>query len=114
MIQKTMKFDLDGLSEDFDGPKSESLKKRGMSSAAAANSEPLALARSIAVELCHRHGETDADAVGRLLRQRHGIETLGPSAGSIFKSGFEFTGKRRRSERKKNHAREIKIWRLKT
>lgn len=97
----------------FDREASEAAKDAGMQVAAEHRGSELELARAIAVELCRRDGETDADQVGQLMFERHGIKSLGPAAGSIFKSGFYFTGRRRKSTRKKNHAREIKIWKLK-
>ena len=38
---------------------------------------------------------------------------LGPASGSVFKgSDWEFTGERRKTKRRKSHARELKVWRL--
>ena len=92
----------------------EHRKDAGMQRAAENNPTGLELAKTIARELALQHGETDADQVGALLFERHKIQTLGPAAGSIFKGGeWEFTGKRKLSRRKSNHAREIKVWRLK-
>lgn len=113
MSQRTM---FDGWAEKdvFDVSKSESAKVDGMQLAAEAKQSDLQLARDIAVELCREHGSTDADEVGRVLFERHNIKSLGPAAGSLFTDGrFVFTGQRKRSERKKNHARELKVWRLK-
>jgi hypothetical protein len=93
---------------------SETLKKRGMEAALDARPDSLRLARSIAMELCGQHGSTTADEVGKLLWERHRIESLGPAAGSLFKGGdFEPTGHMRKSSRKKNHARLLFVWRLK-
>ena len=93
---------------------SESLKQQGMESAMDANPTNLQIGRSIARELCLRHGSTTADEVGRLLWKRHRIESLGPAGGSLFKGGdFEPTGKMRKSSRKKNHARLLFVWQLK-
>ena len=98
----------------FEAVKSESRKTHGMSAASKARSGVLDLARAIARELCSRQGECTADDVGELLWQRHQIKTLGPAAGSLFKSGeFEPTGSFRKSARKKNHARLLFVWRLK-
>ena len=73
----------------------------------------LELAREIAVELCKQNGTANADQVGKMLEDRHGIKSLGASAGSLFKgSQFEFTGQRVVSRRIKNHGREIKVWKL--
>jgi hypothetical protein len=98
----------------FEAQKSESRKARGMGVAADARTGVLDLARAIARELCTSQGECTADDVGELLWQRHQIKTLGPAAGSLFKSGeFEPTGSFRKSTRKKNHARLLFVWRLK-
>lgn len=98
----------------FDATASTARKDAGMEAAARNAETDLDKARAIARELCEAHGETDADEVGKLLHARYGIKSLGPAAGSIFKSGFEFTGRRRKSARKTNHARELKVWRLAT
>jgi hypothetical protein len=103
----------------FDRSVSESRKADGMALAAshlgtADRPSDLRIARSIARELCRLHGDTDADQVGFVLHDRYGIVTLGPAAGSIFKTGeFEPTGFMRRSTRKSNHARLLYVWRLK-
>lgn len=97
----------------FDYAESQRRKADGMEAAAEAQPTALALARGIARELARRDGETHADAVGRVLHQRHGITTLGPAAGSLFKGGgWEWTGKFVTSERKTNHGRLLRVWRL--
>ena len=93
--------------------RSADAKTEGMLNAADARPRALQLARQVARELCEQFGETEADAVGRELKVRYGIDSLGPAAGSLFKVGFVFTGRRVRSTRISNHARELKIWRLK-
>lgn len=96
----------------FDMTESERRKEVGMDAAATAGMSVLALARKVAKDLCLEHGETNADEVGQVLWRDYRIKSLGPVAGSIFKDGFVFTGRRVKSARKKNHAREIKVWRL--
>lgn len=97
----------------FSPSSSEGRKEEGMSAAAEAKSEVLELAREIARELCRKDGECTADDVGELLWERHQINTMGPAAGSLFKSGeFEPTGAMRKSARKKNHARLLFVWKL--
>lgn len=97
----------------FDGDESELRKTDGMEQAAANQADGLKLARQIAVELCRRHGETNADQVGEVLLARHGIDTLGPAAGSIFRPAqFVFTGHYVNSTRKTNHSRLLRVWRL--
>lgn len=97
----------------FDQEESEAGKESGMTAAAEKRPSDLELAREIARSLCKANGTANADEVGRLLDERHGVVSLGPAAGSIFKCGFVFTGRRVRSTRTKNHARELKVWRLK-
>ena len=98
----------------FDYELGKQLKRQGMSVAEAANLSDLELARTIARTIAKNgDGTCDADQVGRVLKRHYGIDTLGPAAGSLFKGeDWEFTGDRRRSARAKNHAREIKVWRL--
>ena len=74
----------------------------------------LDLARSIALDLVQENGETNADEVYEVLLKQHGIESLGPASGSIFKGNhWVFTGRRVLSKRESNHARELKCWKLK-
>ena len=97
----------------FDAPESARKKKEGMEIAASKRNPDLELAREIARELCLKNGSCDADQVGKELLERYGINSLGPAAGSIFKSGeFEATGKFVRSARKSNNARLIWVWKL--
>jgi len=98
----------------FDGPRSDRLKQRGMEIAASNAETALSLARDIAKELARYKPWVNADDVGRVLKQRHGIETLGPASGSLFKSSeWIFTGQWVKSERISNHSRMIRNWRLK-
>lgn len=99
----------------FDFEAGQVAKITGMQRAATGrNAEgPLDIAREIAVRLAIESGETHADAVGAILERDHGIKTLGPAAGSLFRGEiWEFTGRRVRSSRVSNHSRELKIWRL--
>jgi hypothetical protein len=94
----------------FDAAASRERKESGMEQAADAASEYLETARKIAKHIAQGgDGTCNADQVGEEL-ERLGIQ-VGPWAGSIFR-GWTFTGKRIRSTRKSNHAREIKIWRI--
>lgn len=98
----------------FDAAASEARKLRGMETAAAARETDLDKARAIAREIASRHGTVNADEVGQMLFTKHGIKTLGPAAGSLFKGGeFEMTGDYVKSTRKKNHSRLLAVWRLK-
>jgi hypothetical protein len=97
----------------FDGVESDRLKEEGMKAAAENAITPLELAREIAYELAMKHGTVNADMVGHELWIRHGIKTLGPAAGSLFKGDkWQWTGEYMKSERKKNHSRMLRVWRL--
>lgn len=101
--------------QTFDFEASQVAKITGMDHADSARAAmgPLALAREIAIRLAIQNGETHADAVGEELERLHGIKSLGPSAGSLFKGKcWEFTGRRVLSSRVSNHSRELKVWRL--
>ena len=100
----------------FDLVEGEKEKARGMSAASWSRSDLLAEAQTIACELAmaREMREVHADNVYREMKRR-GIpfEGLGPAAGSIFKGrDWVFTGKRIKSARISNHARDIKVWRL--
>jgi len=100
----------------FDLVEGEKEKATGMSAASWSRSDLLAKARTIACELAieRETREVHADNVYREMKRR-GIpfEGLGPAAGSIFKGrDWVFTGKRIKSARISNHARDIKVWRL--
>ena len=100
----------------FNYQESEARKRRGMDDAAHAYGRNLLeTAREIARDLAMNNPlrECHADAVGRELRRRGLPTSLGPAAGSLFKSKeWKFTGERIRSSRASNHAREIKVWQL--
>lgn len=98
----------------FDALESERAKQEGMRVAADNRLDVLALARSIASDLGAQHGEVHADMVGRVLKDSYGIETLGPAAGSLFKTDqWEFTGRFKKSARVTNHSRLLRVWRFK-
>lgn len=99
----------------FDRIESERLKREGMKQAAD-NSASLGYARMVAkhIAFTRRPYIVTADDVGAELERRGYSGNLGPAAGSLFKGPeWEFTGQRIRSTRKSNHARELKVWRLK-
>lgn len=98
----------------FDEKISDRLKKQGMEQAEDNALSALELARGIAREIAARNGTVNADQVGRVLKFRHGIDTLGPAAGSLFKGKeWEFTGNWVKSKRITNHSRMIREWRRK-
>lgn len=105
--------------KQFNREESERLKREGMKQAAD-NSASLEFAREVAREIATKHRSdaglscATADDVGAELERRGYSGNLGPAAGSLFKGKeWEFTGQRIRSARKSNHARELKVWRLK-
>lgn len=96
----------------FDGTESARLKLEGMDLAALNGSQILATARQISLEMTGLGGEITSDMVFREMRARGLPSCIGPAAGSLFKtSHWMFTGRRVRSNRTTNHAREIKVWR---
>lgn len=116
-LKQLHKWKSTGIGEDmnqpdlFDGKRSESLKQRGMDLAADNCPSPLQLARDIAEEICLTVGVVSADGVGRLMKKRHGIDTLGPAAGSIFKEKrWKWTGQWIKSKRVSNHSRMLRVW----
>ena len=100
------------IKELFDEIEAEQLKRAGMERAAA-HPNPLQLARDIAEELAITgNGCCDADQVARVLKEAYGI-SLGPSAGALFRGQqWQFTGQWLKSDRKSNHGRMIREWRL--
>ena len=113
MNQLTL-FDAPPAPQTFDAAESLNRKTAALDKHEADHADNLALARCAAVEIALRHRDriTNADEVGELLLKEHGIDSLGPWAGAIFRGkDWEFTGQRVVSKRVKNHAREIKVWR---
>ena len=99
----------------FDFAEAKRRKEDGMRVAADNQADWLGIARDIAIEIAKKDPARlcDADKVGEELFNRHGIKSLGPASGSLFKQDhWQFTGDRKLSKRKTNHARELKIWRL--
>jgi len=98
---------------DFDLAASVQAKEDGMAKAAERKDSSLGLAREIAVEIATKKGIVTADDVGKELAAR-GCRDLGPAAGHIFSDKrFEWTGEFTKSSRVSNHARLLRIWRLK-
>ena len=95
----------------FNGPLSEKLKREGMERAEDNAKSALELARELAVSLGIRNRFVNADDVGRLLKKAHGIDTLGPAAGSLFKGSlWVFSGSFVKSKRVTNHSRLLRVW----
>lgn len=98
--------------ELFDKELSQMRKQNGMEQAAR-NSENLDLARQIARKIATQNGSVTADDVGIELSISHGINSLGPAAGSIFRGKeWRFTGEFVKSTRVTNHSRLLRVWRL--
>ena len=93
----------------------EQLRLDGMQQAAGNTKEQLDIARKVAKQIALRRKDrtVTADDVGRVLKEVYGLDTLGPAAGSIFKTNdWEFTGQWRKSKRVTNHSRMLRVWRL--
>jgi hypothetical protein len=96
----------------FDAAESRRRKERGMAFAADAVPTLLDRARFFAAGLAVLQGEVTADDVSEWLEAK-GLPDLGPAAGSLFRGKeWEFTGRFIQSTRKTNHARLLRIWRL--
>ena len=83
--------------------------------ALAADAVPTLLdrARDFAVEIAACKGTDTADDVSEWL-ELNGYPDLGPAAGSLIRGpDWEFTGRFVQSTRKTNHARLLRVWRLK-
>lgn len=94
----------------FDRAQSQSRKRQGMLLAEQNKSVLLERARAIAVDLGKKQRYVTADDVGKEMQYRS-MGELGPAAGSLFKtSDWVFTGRRIQSDRRSNHARELKVW----
>lgn len=88
------------------------LKERGMALAADAVPRLIAEARAYAKQHALQHGEVTADDVSEWLEQQ-GLPDLGPAAGQLFRGpDWAFTGRFIQSARKSNHARLLRVWRL--
>ena len=97
----------------FDKQESVSKKEEGMDKAAEGNEALLAVAREIAVGIARTKGTVHADDVGKEMARR-GLPGLGPAAGHVFRNEqFVWTGEWYESTRVTNHARMLRVWRLK-
>ena len=99
-------------SDLFDAVESRRRKERGMALAADAVPTLLDRARAYAKATAIVRGSVTADDVSEWLEQQ-GLPDLGPAAGSLFRGPeWEFTGRFVQSTRKTNHARLLRVWRL--
>lgn len=98
---------------NFDPDESRRRKEEGRSRAALSRQELLEVARDYATKIARERGEVTADDYFlAMLRDGHDPTRLGPAAGSVFRVGFVFTGKWRRSARVSNHSSDLRIWKL--
>lgn len=98
----------------FHSSRGEQLRLSGMEMAADNAKEYLSLARKVAAQIARGRFDrcVTADCVGRVMKTDHGLDSLGPAAGSLFKTGdWEWTGKFRKSKRITNHSRLLREWR---
>jgi len=102
------------MADLFDEQESESRKESGIRLASSNREELLAIARMIAYELAKKYGQVHADMVFRVMHDKYGIQSIGNASGAIFRTkDFVFTGNWYKSKRVTNHARMIRIWKLK-
>ena len=97
----------------FHNTRGEQLRLEGMQQAAGNTKEQLATARKVAVQIAQRRIDrtVTADDVGRVLQEVYALDSLGPAAGSIFRTkDWKFTGYWRKSKRVTNHSRMIRVW----
>jgi hypothetical protein len=100
----------------FDASESQRRKQEGMDLATLHRGELLNYLRELAEDIA-RNSSTRTCSIDEVFRRviPKGFrpEMLGNAAGSLFKYGkWELMG-RKNSKRISNHAREIKVWRLK-
>jgi hypothetical protein len=99
-------------SDLFDAAESRRRKAHGMAIAEDAADSLLTRAREYARTKALFSGEVTADDVSQWL-EGVCLPDLGPAAGSLFRGKeWEFTGRFIQSTRKTNHARLLRIWRL--
>jgi hypothetical protein len=99
-------------SDLFDAAESRRRKAHGMAIAEDAADTLLTQAREFARSHAIYWGEVNADNVSKWL-ELNGLPDLGPAAGSLFRGKeWEFTGQFKQSTRKTNHARLLRVWRL--
>ena len=99
-------------SDLFDAAESRRRKAHGMAIAEDAADTLLNRARRFARIKALFSGEVTADDVSQCLEDAR-LPDLGPAAGSLFRGKeWEFTGRFIQSTRKTNHARLLRIWRL--
>ncbi len=97
---------------EFDLTEGEQRRDAGMAVAESNHPEGIAVAKQVAVELAQQRGDVTADDVQAEMAERR--IHLRNAAGSIFKGKrWEWTGRVVKSSRVSNHARILRVWRLK-
>lgn len=99
--------------ELFDAAASEAGKEAGMARAADGRRDLLEYARrtAVGIALSRPDRTCTADDVQRLLHEQGvGVHALGNAAGSLFRGGWEWTGRWVKSERKHAHANLLRVW----
>ena len=98
----------------FHSERGEQLRLDGMAQAADNSRDNLLLARKVAAQIAKGRFDrcVTADDVGRVMKADYKLDSLGPAAGSIFKTNqWEWTGEFRKSKRITNHSRMLRVWR---
>lgn len=98
----------------FDAAEADRRRDAGKSAAALARSALLEVARSCALAIARKQATVTADDVAQMMdAQGMDYSELGNAAGSVFDSGFHWTGEVIRSARPSTHGRIVRVWRLK-
>lgn len=99
------------MSDLFDDNEGALRKRAGMNYAAGKRHSDLEIARNVALKISQKKRYVTADDVGRVLQREYGILSLGPAAGSLFRTkDWRFTGLWKQSKRVKNHSRMLRVW----
>ncbi len=101
----------------FDLRQAKKARDRGMSIAKIKRKAVVNLARKIAIEIARNgDGTCDAGKLAKYIWKEHKIDLpklLGNATGSLFKTKeWEPTGEWVPHERKRSHARYIRVWRI--
>lgn len=102
------------FSDLFDFAAGKAAKTEGVQRVGEHNENFVDRMRGVAIAIAQDKGTVSADDL-RAFAERRGIAPSHPNAwGAVFNARFfECTGVRIRSKFTSNHAREIKVWRLK-
>ena len=100
---------------NFDINEATVRKEEGLVTASLTRKDLLDVAKIIAARLAWKNGTVTYDDVFKEMRaQGYHPECMGNAAGSVFRGDqFVFTGEWRKSTRVTNHARVIRVWKMK-